>query len=53
MKIISKREFENLKKECTTYEKTKSIMIQCINEVYPINVYMFEELLGILHSFNE
>lgn len=53
MKIITKKEFNELKKECTTYEKTKSIMTQCINEIYPINTYMFNELLDILHSFSE
>lgn len=53
MKIITKKEFNKLKKECTTYEKTKSIMTQCINEIYPINTYMFNELLEILLSFHE
>lgn len=53
MKIITKKKFEELKKECTSYEKTKTIMTQCINEIYPINNYMFNELLNILHSFNE
>lgn len=53
MKIITRKKFEELKKECTNYEKTKSIMTKCINEIYPINNYMFNELLSILHSFSE
>ena len=53
MKIITREEFNKLKNECKTYEETKLLMIKCINEVYHINMNMFEELLDQLKQYRE
>lgn len=51
MKIITRKKFDELKKECINYETTKSLLTKCINEVYCINFKMFEELMVLLHSY--
>lgn len=53
MKIISRKEFNKLINECKTYEETKSLMTKCLNEVYHINMNMFNELMEKLKYYNK
>lgn len=49
--IISRKEFNKLKSECKCYEDTKLLMVKCLNEVYHINMNMFNELMELIKSY--
>lgn len=51
--IISRKEFNKLKSECKCYEDAKLLMVKCLNEVYHINMNMFNELMELIKYYGK